>query len=73
MTVRFRNYTQKAGITDDYYKVRAFLVKLGYSEFVYARWDWMATHSYLDKSAVGKIGIWEDNGILVGIATFDTT
>ena len=72
MTVRFRNYTQQAGITDDYYKVRAFLVKLGYSEFVYARWDWMATHSYLDKSAVGKIGLWEDNGMLVGIATFDT-
>ncbi|HPJ77088.1 MAG TPA: GNAT family N-acetyltransferase, partial [Clostridia bacterium] len=36
------------------------------------RWDWMATHSYLDKSAVGKIGLWEDNGMLVGIATFDT-
>ena len=72
MAVRFRNYTQQAGITDDYYKVRTFLVKLGYSEFVYARWDWMATHSYLDKSAVGRIGLWEDNGMLVGIATFDT-
>lgn len=72
MTVRFRNYTQQAGITDDYYKVRTFLVKLGYSEFVYARWDWMATHSYLDKSAVGKIGLWEDNDKIVGIATFDT-
>jgi hypothetical protein len=72
MAVRFRNYTQQAGITDDYYKVRAFLVKLGYSEFVYARWDWMATHSYLDKSAVGKIGLWEDNDKIVGIATFDT-
>ena len=72
MAVRFRNYTQQAGITDDYCKVRAFLVKLGYSEFVYARWDWMATHSYLDKSAVGKIGLWEDNDKIVGIATFDT-
>ena len=72
MTVRFRNYTQQAGITDDYYKVRTFLVKLGYSEFVYARWDWMATHSYLDKSAVGKIGLWEDNDKIVDIATFDT-
>ncbi len=72
MAVRFRNYTKHAGITDDYCKVRTFLVKLGYSEFVYARWDWMATHSYLDKSAVGRIGLWEDNGLLVGIATFDT-
>jgi len=68
----FRNYTNIAGITDDYFKVRAFILKLGYSEFSYARWDWMATHSYLDKTAIGKIGIWEENGEIVGIATFDT-
>jgi GNAT superfamily N-acetyltransferase len=68
----FRNYTNIAGITDDYFKVRAFILNLGYSEFTYARWDWMVTHSYLDKTAVGKIGIWEENGEIVGIATFDT-
>lgn len=68
----FRNYTNVAGITDDYFKVRNFILKLGYSEFNYARWDWMATHSYLDKTAVGKIGIWEKKGEIVGIATFDT-
>jgi len=68
----FRNYTNVAGITDDYFKVRAFILKLGYSEFSYARWDWMATHSYLDKTAIGKIGIWEENGEIVGLATFDT-
>lgn len=72
MPPSFRNYTNIAGITDDYFKVRAFILKLGYSEFSYARWDWMATHSYLDKTAVGNIGVWEDNGEIVGIATFDT-
>jgi GNAT superfamily N-acetyltransferase len=72
MSPNFRNYTNIAGITDDYFKVRTFLLNLGYSEFVYARWDWMATHSILDKTAVGKIGIWEENGEIVGIATFDT-
>lgn len=72
MSIRFRNYINQAGITEDYHKVRAFLVKLGYSEFTYARWDWMTTHSYLDKSAVGKIGIWEDNNEVIGVATFDT-
>lgn len=71
MTVKFRNYTEIAGITEDYFKVREFLVKLGYKEFTYTRWDWMTTHGYLDKSAVGKIGLWEDEGELVGIATFD--
>ncbi|QHQ61590.1 GNAT family N-acetyltransferase [Anaerocolumna sedimenticola] len=71
MPIKFRNYTNIAGITEDYFKVRAFLVKTGYSEYTYARWDWMATHGWLDKSSVGKIGIWEDKDEIVGLATFD--
>ncbi len=71
MTIQFRNYTKQAGITEDYYKVRAFLVRLGYAEFTYARWDWMATHGCLDKSSIGRIGLWEDNKEIVGIATID--
>lgn len=71
MSVQFRNYTKQPGITEDYHKVRAFFVKLGYAEFEYTRWDWMTTHGYLDKSSVGKIGLWEDEGEIVGIATFD--
>ncbi|GAU75424.1 GNAT family N-acetyltransferase [Fusibacter sp. 3D3] len=72
MAIQFRNYTTEVGITGDNFKVRSFLLQLGYSEFSYARWDWMTTHSYLDKNAVGKIGLWEDEDRLVGIATFDT-
>ncbi len=71
MSVQFRSYTDQAGITEDYYKVRAFLVKLGYAEFTYARWDWVTTHSYLDKTSVGRIGIWEENQEVVGLATYD--
>lgn len=72
MSVQFRNYTKQPGITEDYHKVRAFFIKLRYAEFEYTRWDWMATHRYLDKSAVGRIGLWEDEGKIVGVATFDT-
>ncbi|MDF2987932.1 MAG: hypothetical protein K0R50_3442 [Eubacterium sp.] len=71
MSIQFRNYTNQAGITEDYHKVREFLVKLGYSEFTYARWDWMATHGWLDRSAVGRMGIWEDADRIVGTAVFD--
>jgi ribosomal protein S18 acetylase RimI-like enzyme len=71
MRVQFRNYTNNAGITEDYHKVRTFLLNLGYSEFTYARWDWMATHGCLDKSAVGRMGIWEDGGQIIGAAVFD--
>jgi GNAT superfamily N-acetyltransferase len=71
MATQFRNYTNQAGITDDYYKVRAFFIRLGFAEFTYTRWDWMTTHGYLDTSAVGKIGLWEYEGEIVGVATFD--
>ena len=60
MSLQFRNYTKQAGITEDYYKVRAFFIKLGYAEFTYTRWDWMATHSCLDKNSISRIGLWED-------------
>ncbi len=46
MSIKFRNYINQPGITEDYYNVRDFLMGLRYSEFIYARWDWMVTHSY---------------------------
>lgn len=71
MSIKFRNYTEKAGISEDYHRVREFFIKLGYAEFTYTRWDWMATHGYLDKTAVSRIGVWEEEGEIVGVATFD--
>jgi len=70
--MKIRNYTNQAGITDDYKRVRDFLVKRRYCEFVYARWDWMITHSYLDQSNLNKIRLWEVQDEIVGIVTFDT-
>lgn len=67
MSIKFRNYTKQAGITEDYFKVRSFLVGLGFTEFSYARRDWMATHSHLDQSSVGKIGIWEKDDQIIGL------
>ncbi len=71
MSIIFRNYTHVPGITPDYFRVREFLVRYGYCFFTYARWDWMAYHSYLDKKNIGKIGVWEDDSKVVAIATFD--
>lgn len=71
MAISFRNYTNQAGITSDYFCVRDFLIEVGYCEFTYARWDWMITHSYLDRESLNKIGIWEEDGKMVGLATFD--
>ncbi|ABX41899.1 hypothetical protein [Lachnoclostridium phytofermentans] len=71
MSINFRNYTNQAGITQDYYLVRNFFIKLGYCEFTYVRWDWMATHGYLDRTSVGNIGLWCEDSEVVGVATFD--
>lgn len=71
MGTQFRKYTEQSGISEDYFKVRAFFVKLGYKEYTYARWDWMTTHTSLDKSAVGQMGLWEENGEVVAIVTID--
>ena len=70
--MNIKNYTNQAGITEDYTKVRNFLLKRGYCEFVYARWDWMITHSYLDQSNLNKIRLWEVQDEVVGLVTFDT-
>ena len=71
MSLHFRNYTKEPGITEDYFLVRDFLVNLGYAEFTYARWDWMTTHPCLDPSALGRIGLWEDERGIAGLATVD--
>lgn len=35
--MKTRPYINKAGITEDYKRVRDFLIQRGYCEFVYAR------------------------------------
>ncbi|ERJ11003.1 GNAT family N-acetyltransferase [Haloplasma contractile] len=71
MGIQFRNYINETGITEDYFKVRSFLVKLGSTNYTYARWDWMITHSHLDQYALGKIGLWEDSNQIIGVALYD--
>lgn len=72
MPVLFRTYAHPAGISEDYYALRALFLKRGGADFPFGRWDWMITHGWLDKDALQKIGIWEDAGGIVAVATFDT-
>jgi len=52
--------------------LRDFFLRRGGTDFPFGRWDWMITHGWLDKDALQKIGIWEDAGEIVAVATFDT-
>lgn len=73
MKIALRNYTRVSGCTEDYFKVRAFLTKAADDFFSFARWDWMIMSPQLDRSALSRIGLWEHNGEIVGIAAFDTS
>ncbi|WP_054742430.1 GNAT family N-acetyltransferase [Cellulosilyticum ruminicola] len=72
MEVMFRKYNDEPRFSEDYYKVREFLLKLNHSGYLFGRWDWMITHGMLDCSVLKKIGLWEDEGKLVAVALFDT-
>lgn len=72
MPITFRNYAPVPLFGDDYYKLRNFLIKLDSHNYHFGRWDWMITGGWLDKSGLPKIGLWEENGIIVAVATYDT-
>jgi N-acetylglutamate synthase-like GNAT family acetyltransferase len=76
MAIVFRNYTSEFGFTDDYNKVRDFLVRINKDKvvtpnFLWGRWEWMFSLSYMDKSALSKIGIWEDDNKMVALITYE--
>ncbi len=71
MSITFRNYNPELIFSEDYYKLRKFLIKLDSHNYHFGRWDWMITHSYLNKSGLPKIGLWEENGDVVAVATYD--
>lgn len=78
MTIKMRQYTNEPLFTSDYEKVREFLSDLNrkmlvYPGFLWSRWEWMITHAVLDRSALGKIGIWEDQERIVGLATYESS
>lgn len=71
MSSNFRTFNPEPLFGDDYEKLRDFLINLDSHNYHFGRWDWMITHSMLEKSGLARIGLWEDNGDLVAAATYD--
>jgi len=76
MSVTFRNYSPEPFFADDYRKVRDFLIhinseKLTSSRMLWGAWEWAVTHGNRDQNNLGKIGLWEDGGELVALATYE--
>lgn len=75
MNLLFRNYTNESGYTDDFYKVCDFLIRINQEKvitpnFLWARWVWQFG-PYMSMENLSHIGIIEDNGIIVGLATYE--
>jgi GNAT superfamily N-acetyltransferase len=76
MSTRFRNYTGEPGFTDDFHWVRDFLVRINRKnpilyDFEWGRWEWAFSLSFLDTENLSKIGVWESDGQIVALATYE--
>jgi hypothetical protein len=77
MTAKLRNYTSVPGFTQDFHRVRDFIVRINQHGvinpgFIWGRWEWAFSLSFLDTASLSKIGIWEDNGQIVGLAAYES-
>src|SRR5665647_2505290 len=76
MTVTARRYTSEPGFTDDFFAVREFLVRINADRvttpaFLWGRWEWAFCLPYLDRDALNRIGVWESDGEVVGLVTYE--
>ena len=73
MTVTIRSYRGKR----DYQLISDFLVEIYRvgekpGNWLQPRWEYMHSHPLLDEGQLGKIGIWEEDGRVVGAAHYES-
>jgi predicted N-acetyltransferase YhbS len=69
--------TRRAFHAEDIQRIGAFLVQHYQPDnqggnWLRPAWDYMHSHSMLDKAALGRIGIWEEGGEIVGVAHYES-
>lgn len=74
MPIILRSYNHPA----DFSKIGDFLLRSyqpgnAGGNWLQPAWAYMHSHPNLDESALGQIGIWEDSGRIVGVATFESS
>lgn len=75
MSIKIRSYNNVAGYSNDFMKVCDFLIRINQERvitpnFLWARWVWQFG-PYMNMENVSHIGIVEDNGLMVGLATYE--
>jgi len=71
-----RKYRNKERFGDDYHQVCDFLVRINEGivtkpNFLWGRWVWMISRPVDNEDQRNLIGLWEDNGVIVALATFE--
>jgi len=77
MRIVVRPYTSEPGFNADFLRVRDFLIRVQdplcrHGHFEWVRWEWGFSLPYLDETKLAQIGVWEDNGKIVALATYET-
>ena len=71
MAIMFRNNLKIIDFEKDYFKIRSFLIKLNNPNWSFSRWDTINIGMMSDKSALSKVGVWEDNDDIIALAVYD--
>jgi GNAT superfamily N-acetyltransferase len=77
MSIKLRQYNNDDFYGNDYHSVREFLLELDNHNYPFGRWDWRtmclcAKWEWADPDKIEKVGIWEEDGKIVAVATYDT-
>ena len=76
MSALIRNYTCESGYTDDFHKVCDFLIRINKDNvitpnYLWARWVWQFG-PYMSMEHLSHIGIVENDGVIVGLVTYES-
>ncbi len=76
MSITFRNYIHEPRFGKDFQKVSDFFHRINGSKtktinFTFGRWDWMISRITENEDDRKLIGIWENDGEIVAVATFE--
>lgn len=72
MSIEIRSYNR----TKDFERIGRFLIETYQpgersGNWIQPRWEYMHYHPDLDESALSRIGVWEDNGNIVGVTHYE--
>ncbi len=75
MGVEIRRYTDQWGYTEDFNRVCEFLIRINSKKvitpnYMWARWIWQFG-PYMNMGNLSQIGVAEEDGVIVGLATFE--